>query len=190
MSFQLDDGLGTRIFFFPEETYTLTELDFLPHGGVSVLYGDGGTDPGAPAGCFVNGTFIATANADVVIENLKVGDVLLTRDNGPQSISWIGKRKMAADTSKHLLPIRIKANTFGNDLPKHDLLDSPQHRILVSDWRAELMFDATEVLAAAKHLVNEKGTRIATTPYSRKGCQAKASTLAILRCSLCLKLAY
>ncbi len=63
--------------------------------------------------------------------------------------------------SRHV-PIRIKANALGKGLPKRDLLVSPQHRILVSDWRAELMFGVSEVLVAAKHLVNDRDIRVAT----------------------------
>ncbi len=86
----------------------------------------------------------------------------MTRDNGPQTISWLGKKVLSGNTSAHLLPIRIKANALGKGLPKRDLLVSPQHRILVSDWRAELMFGASEVLIAAKHLVNDNDIRVAT----------------------------
>jgi len=40
---------------------------------------------------------------------------------------------------------------LGND---RDLLVSQLHRMLITDWRAELMFGEPEVLAAAKHLIN------------------------------------
>ncbi|OUS07633.1 hypothetical protein A9Q96_06950 [Rhodobacterales bacterium 52_120_T64] len=112
--------------------------------------------------CFVRGALITTTQNDVAVEDLKIGDLVLTRDNGPQTISWIGNRDMCGNTAKHLLPIRIKANALGGGLPKRDLLVSPQHRVLISDWRAELMFGASEVLVAAKHLVNDSDIRVAT----------------------------
>lgn len=111
--------------------------------------------------CFVSGSLISTDVGDILVENLCVGHTLLTRDNGPQPIQWIGSRKMFGACAAHHKPILIKANALGNDLPKRDLLVSPQHRILVTDWRAELMFGASEVLIAAKHLVNGDTIRVA-----------------------------
>lgn len=112
--------------------------------------------------CFTRGSLIKTDIGEIPVEQLKVGDSIATQDNGPQSISWIGKRKISGNVPTHLLPIRIKANALGESLPKRDLLVSPQHRILITDWRAELLFGEAEVLVAAKHLVNDHDIRVAT----------------------------
>jgi len=85
----------------------------------------------------------------VAIEDLSEGDLVLTRDHGAQPIRWIGSQAVAA-TGK-LAPVMIRKGALGND---RDLLVSQLHRMLVTDWRAELMFGEPEVLAAAKHLVN------------------------------------
>jgi hypothetical protein len=37
-----------------------------------------------------------------------------------------------------------------------DLRVSPQHRMLLDGWKAELLYGETEVLAAATHLVNDQ----------------------------------
>ena len=81
--------------------------------------------------CFAAGTLITTIQSDIAVENLKIGDEVITINNGPQTISWIGNRNMSGTTPAHLQPIRIKASALGNGLPKRDLLVSPQHRILV-----------------------------------------------------------
>ena len=52
-----------------------------------------------------------------------------------------------------LAPIVIGAGAMGN---ARDLIVSPQHRILVSGWWAELYMGEREVLVAAKHLVNNR----------------------------------
>lgn len=99
--------------------------------------------------CFTAGTRISTPYGQRPIETLGIGDLVLTKDNGPQAIRWIGKRTVPAVGK--LAPIRFKAGVFDND---RDLIVSPQHRMLCSDWRSNLMFGDSEVLATAKHLIN------------------------------------
>ncbi|MHA6265789.1 Hint domain-containing protein [uncultured Aliiroseovarius sp.] len=104
--------------------------------------------------CFVAGTMIATPDGQVPVESLLPGDMVLTVDNGPQPMRWIGRRRV--DAVDRFAPIRISADTFG----EHDtLLVSPQHRVLIRDALAELLFGEGEVLVAAKDLVNDKSVR-------------------------------
>ncbi|MEJ2021559.1 MAG: Hint domain-containing protein, partial [Maritimibacter sp.] len=81
-------------------------------------------------------------------------DLVLTHDNGAQPVRWIGSRRIAAEGP--LAPIRISANTFGQH---RELLVSPQHRVLIRDALAELLFGDDEVLIAAKDLVNDLTVR-------------------------------
>ncbi|MEM7210871.1 MAG: Hint domain-containing protein [Pseudomonadota bacterium] len=99
--------------------------------------------------CFTRGTMIMTPKGEVAIEDLEEGDMVVTRDHGVQPIRWIGSQKVEA--AGKLAPVMIREGALGND---RDLKVSPLHRMLITDWRAELMFDEAEVLAAAKHLVN------------------------------------
>ncbi len=79
---------------------------------------------------------------------------VLTHDNGPQPLRWIGRRRVPAEGK--FAPIRIAANTFG----QHDLLLlSPLHRVLIRDVLAELLFGESEVLVAARDLVNDQSVR-------------------------------
>jgi hypothetical protein len=105
--------------------------------------------------CFVAGTMILTDRGECAVETLKPGDLVITKDDGPQPVRWIGRRQVPATGS--LAPIEIKAGTFG----KHRrLLVSPQHRVLVHDSLAELLFGDTEVLVSAKDLVNGRSVRV------------------------------
>ncbi|GKY86253.1 Hint domain-containing protein [Sinisalibacter aestuarii] len=104
--------------------------------------------------CFVEGTLIATPQGDVTVESLQPGDLVLTQDNGPQPVRWIGMRRVPAEGS--LAPIAIAPDTFGSH---RRLLVSPQHRVLIRDALAELLFGDTEVLVAAKDLVNDSTVR-------------------------------
>lgn len=100
--------------------------------------------------CFTPGTRILTPAGARDILSLRPGDLVVTRDDGPQPVRWIGKRTVAGKGK--LAPIRIAPNVLpGLSQP---LLVSPQHRVLFEGYRSELLFGKTEVLASAKHLVD------------------------------------
>ena len=99
--------------------------------------------------CFTPGTLIETPDGPHLIEDLCVGDLVTTLDNGAQPIRMIIRDRYCA--SGEFAPILFAAGAVGNDVP---LLVSPQHRLLITGWQAELYFGQDEVLVAAKHLVN------------------------------------
>lgn len=105
--------------------------------------------------CFARGTMIRTPDGERPVETLSVGDLVETRDHGPQPLRWLGSRIVSA--TGRLAPVVIEAGTFGFH---RRLVVSPQHRILLTHWRAELMFGEDEVLVAAKDLVNDCSVRI------------------------------
>lgn len=105
--------------------------------------------------CFAAGTLIRTQRGEVPVEALRIGDLVETRDHGPQPLRWIGQCRVAA--KGRFAPIQIEAGTFGHH---RRLVVSPQHRILLTHWMAELMFGEEEVLVAAKDLVNDCSVRI------------------------------
>lgn len=109
--------------------------------------------------CFTTGALIATENGDVAIENLKVGDTVVTRDHGPQPIRWIGKTTRVA--RGQFTPIRIKAHALGMSLPARDLIVSQQHRMLVRSHIARRVAGANEVLVPAKKLLGLPGIEYA-----------------------------
>jgi len=47
--------------------------------------------------CYASGTLIRTFRGDVPIENLRVGDHVITRDNGPQQILWTGHKALMSE---------------------------------------------------------------------------------------------
>jgi len=105
--------------------------------------------------CFGRGTLIDTPDGPRAIETLAADDMVNTLDNGPQPIRWIGSRRVAA-MGAHA-PVRIKPGALGN---VRELVVSPNHRMLVSGAQSELLFGQSEVLVAAKHLVNDDSIRV------------------------------
>ncbi len=130
------------------KTFTYTVSDGLGHTDTAFV-----TITSIP--CFVAGTLIATPMGERVVESLRPGDLVMTHDDGPQPVRWVGQRRVAATGA--LAPIRIKANTFGDH---RTLMLSPQHRVLIRDSLAELLFGEAEVLVAAKDLVNDASIRV------------------------------
>jgi Hint domain len=106
--------------------------------------------------CFTPGTRIATPHGMRIIDDLAPGDAISTTQ-GPQPLVWLGHLHVNAAQARTpaFRPIRIRAGALGNGLPQRDMLVSPQHRFVLSGWRAEMLFGAAEVLVAAKHLVND-----------------------------------
>ncbi|MFK7869888.1 MAG: Hint domain-containing protein [Roseobacter sp.] len=108
--------------------------------------------------CFVEGTRIATSKGEMPIEALKVGDLVLTKDNGAQPIRWIGVRhldtKDLARTQQH--PIDFKAGSMGPGQPARRLCVSPQHRVLIKG----------DVLAPARGLTGLPMVRV------MRGCKS------------------
>lgn len=117
----------------------------------------------AIAPCFVRGTLIQAETGLITVENLIEGDLIKTHDNGYQPIRWIGSRKISVNElieAPSLRPIRILAGALAPHSPDQDLLVSPQHRILVRSEIAQRMFDAREILIAAKQLLELDGIEV------------------------------
>lgn len=128
--------------------------------GESLETTDGGatysTQTGPNSGtvpCFVTGSMIRCEFGDVAVENLKVGDRVVSCDNGLQEIRWIGQKP--ATGNHHQRPVCIPKGVFGQNSPNRDLYVSPNHRVLLEDARFSLLFGDAEVLVAAKFLTSD-----------------------------------
>jgi autotransporter passenger strand-loop-strand repeat protein len=110
--------------------------------------------------CFASGTRLLTAAGDVLVEDIQVGDTIITvRDGGPVSrkVVWTGRR--AIDISRHpcpklVNPVRIIAGAIAPGLPERDLRLSPEHAVYLDG-----------VLIPAINLVN------GTTIYQEQSTQ-------------------
>ncbi|MBE9636920.1 Hint domain-containing protein [Salipiger mangrovisoli] len=99
---------------------------------------------------FTAGTLITLASgAQRAVEDLRVGDRVLTRDDGPQELRWIGNQTLRAVGA--FAPILIRAGTLN---AARDLLVSPDHRLFVYQRRDRLGAGRAELLLRARHLVN------------------------------------
>lgn len=99
--------------------------------------------------CFTTGSLILTDRGERPIEDLHVGDMVVTRDHGLQPIRWISHTTTAG--VGRLAPIRIQTGAFGNHSP---LIVSPQHRMVYEGPQASLFFAEPEVMIPAVHLLH------------------------------------
>jgi Ca2+-binding RTX toxin-like protein len=107
--------------------------------------------------CFTPGTMIDTPFGTRAVETLKAGDLVMTRDAGAQPLKWVGARTMPCtpDTA----PILFEDGALeGQTAP---LMVTPQHKMLISHFAAELLFGQDEVFCSAKHMLGPKVKRIA-----------------------------
>ncbi len=133
-----DDGSTTRLLNVNPSDLSSTNFEFGPE----------------PV-CIEAGARIATPVGPRPIECLRQGDLVDTRDNGPQPIAQIIadpiRFRGAADRRK---PILIAKGALGAGTPSSDLVLSPQHRVLMIDDEK-----GTSVLVPAVKLLGFPGIR-------------------------------
>lgn len=86
-------------------------------------------DVGADPLCFLRGTRIDTPRGPVAVEDLAIGDTVMTAERGVATIRWIGRQRRDSRLCADDLPIRITAGALGDGLPLRDLYLSPTHAL-------------------------------------------------------------
>ncbi len=113
--------------------------------------------------CFTPGTRIETPDGPRLVEELREGDRVQTKDNGAQPIEWVGSRRMSGArlfAMPRLRPIRIRAGALGVERPDEELLVSPEHKMLIKGDVARALFNVSEVLVSAKDLINDSNIAV------------------------------
>lgn len=123
--------------------------------------------------CFVRGTLIATPTGESPVETLCAGDLVLTADRRIMPVRWIGRRSL--DLTRHprpkeVSPIRIRGGAFNDDIPRRDLLVSPEHAIF---WNNLLI--PARLLVNGATIIQDLGAR--TVNYYHVELEAHAVLL-------------
>lgn len=119
--------------------YGTAHFSFFTSGNNTVI-----TDDVTP--CYLAGTLIRTDRGDVAVEDLAIGDRVVTLDGSAKPIKWIGRRAYSAAFAagnRDVVPILIKDGALGANTPVRDLYVSPLHAMYLDG-----------VLVQAEHLVN------------------------------------
>ena len=142
-----DDGGGNAVLTFPNgESVRLIGVSPAQMATAAQRHASG-------IPCFTSGARILTPGGEVPIDTLRPGDLVMTRDNGPRPIVWIGKRELDHDTlntQPNLRPILIREETLG---ATRDMLVSPQHGLLLDQG------GGNQSLIRAKHMLDLPDTR-------------------------------
>ena len=96
--------------------------------------------------CYCPGTLIETACGQKRVEDLKIGDEVMTMAGALRPIKWIGRRSYSGrfgTGQKHILPVCVKAGALEDNVPRRDLWISPHHAMYIEG-----------LLIEAKALVN------------------------------------
>lgn len=92
---------------------------------------------------------VSTPQGERLASDLSIGDIVITRDDGPRPITNI-REAFAAPSERNHFPVCIPQGSLGFGLPRADLRVGPQHRILFEHIRVPLMFGTDAVLVRAK----------------------------------------
>src|SRR5262245_24440500 len=101
-----------------------------------------------PVVCYLRDTKIRTAKTECAVEELKIGDLVVTLPGESKPIKWIGCQRFEKRSKcwpANLEPVRIGRFALDERSPHRDLYASPNHAIYVDG-----------VLVPAKYLVNGK----------------------------------
>ena len=108
--------------------------------------------------CYCAGTLIATAHGELQVEELAIGDEVLTRSGALRPIKWIGRRSYSGRFARgtHVLPICFKAGCIGPDQPRRDLWVSPNHAMFLEG----VLIEARDLINGASIIQAERVERV------------------------------
>lgn len=103
-------------------------------------------DPNTAPHCFGRGTLILTDHGEVPVEELTIGDLVMTA-NGVLPIKWVGRqtirRNAPASWHPSAVPVRVSRFAIDDQTPHRDLYLSQEHALFIDG-----------VLIPVKYLVN------------------------------------
>ena len=101
--------------------------------GADAITLDNNATGGIPA-CYARGTHILTGRGEVRVEDLVIGDLLVTASGALRPLKWIGQRSYAGRLmagSARLHPVLIRQGALADGVPHRDLRVSPAHAMFI-----------------------------------------------------------
>jgi Hint domain len=114
-----------------------------------------GNKGGGSSSCFLPGTRIKTTAGEINIEELRIGDDVLTASGEAKPIKFIGRRKVSRERTgpwNSKGPVKISRFDIDGKAPHSDLYVSPAHAIYIDGIliRASNLVNGVTIVADAK----------------------------------------
>jgi hypothetical protein len=107
------------------------------------------------------GTRVCTQYGLLPVQLLAPGDRIVTRSGARRLVSMSVQLRRNADL------IRVRASTLGPDRPEADLLVAPGQCLLISDWRARVLYKQDQAAIPALRLVDDEFILCERHPMAR-----------------------
>ena len=98
------------------------------------------------------GTLIETGSGPHRVEHLMRGDLVKTLDHG-----FIPLRDVRVTACPVIAnrPIKVAKNAIAPGVPARDTVLAPSHKLLLTNWKAQMYFGQDDVLVPAKYMLND-----------------------------------
>ncbi|MBY6122079.1 Hint domain-containing protein [Mameliella alba] len=83
--------------------------------------------------CFAAGTEIAGPEGARPVEDLRIGDMILTADGRAVPVKWIGRQTLHKrfTPAERFAPVRVRAGALGQGVPHSDLVLTADHALIL-----------------------------------------------------------
>ncbi|WP_159437754.1 Hint domain-containing protein [Roseovarius pacificus] len=113
--------------------------------------------------CFAADTRILTPSGERAVQELGAGDMVTDFHGEMHEIIWTGARALQLPRHPYFdkwRPVDLERDSLGEGRPYRRTRVSQQHRVMLGDWRVQLLTGLDEVLVPAVQLVNDTDIRI------------------------------
>jgi glycosyltransferase involved in cell wall biosynthesis len=118
-----------------DSTFAILQLDPADdYSGLNFVTAQDGDGTDVTPACFCAGTLVLTDRGEVPVEELRIGDRLMTSAGAARVLKWIGRRsyagRLAAGNPK-VQPVCVKQSALADGVPRRDLWLSQEHALYV-----------------------------------------------------------